>query len=407
MADEKWNLNTTGDLTAESGSPVGLVNPPRSADQHATDRPAGYGDQVVPPKPIWFTDTQGNPHSHGTAEPYKVLLFWRSNVGERDADLNSNYYMGVAGLQSVGVTGHRITVNGIGDVHHPGGETSVTITGYTDRTDPAHPVWRLIEPDTDYTFTVAAHNQSYEYGLASDPVTMHTPALGYDQQHLTYAPKPPNDLDFAAPLPLVSSTVGGPIQLRWTKVPGATSYEVFDNPTTATNEGMDPARIGLSQHDVKLGDAPQPAAGTSTVTFITTNYTVPRQAFALKVRAVRTDINGTAYGAFSPTLRGHIPAAFHAPGKPGVPALSENPIVGGQVKLALTAPPIDATHGGPEWYAVYDAGSKVANVPAPLGAAPQATLHYATGQNYSFTVVAGNTAGTSPASDALADTVPA
>lgn len=27
MAQEKWNLNTTGPLTAEPGSPVGLVNP--------------------------------------------------------------------------------------------------------------------------------------------------------------------------------------------------------------------------------------------------------------------------------------------------------------------------------------------------------------------------------------------
>ncbi|WP_125936328.1 hypothetical protein [Streptomyces sp. WAC 06738] len=189
MANEQWNLNTTTALTAEPGSPVGLVNPPLTADQRVSARPSGYGDQTVPPKPLWYLDPQGNPHSHGVAEPYKILLFWRSNVGEQNADLADSYYMGVAGLQSVGVTGHKITVNG-GDVHHPGGETSATLTGFWDRTDPDNPVWTAIAPDTDYTITIAAHNQEFGYGPDSDPITVHTPALGYDQLHLTLPPSP-------------------------------------------------------------------------------------------------------------------------------------------------------------------------------------------------------------------------
>jgi len=170
---------------------------------------------------------------------------------------------------------------------------------------------------------------------------------------------------------------------------------------------MDPARIGLNQHDVKIGEVNQPPAGTKTVTFTTPNYTVPRQGFALKVRAVRTDANGTAVSAFSPPLRGHIPQATNAPATPGAPGLFESPIVGGQVKLTIIPPTVTASSGAPEWYALYDGTRKVANVTAPLGVAPHVTLRYTTGQNYSFTVVAGNSAGTSAPSNALAGTVPA
>ncbi|MFF7676651.1 hypothetical protein [Actinacidiphila glaucinigra] len=245
MANEKWNLNTTGDLTAEPGSPVGLVNPPRTAAQHLADRPAEYGEQIVPPKPVWYLDTAGNPHSHGVAEPRKIQLFWRSDVGHDDPD-SATWYKGVAGLQSIGVAGHRITVVGEGDIHEPGGESTTTVTGYWDRTDPTHPAWVDLEPGTTYTFTVAAHNQAGEYGPESDALTVTTPAVGYDQQHNTLPPKPPNDVDFAGPLPVITSASGAGIQLRWTKIPNVTKYEVFDNATASTNEGMDPARPGLA-----------------------------------------------------------------------------------------------------------------------------------------------------------------
>ncbi|MEU1552096.1 fibronectin type III domain-containing protein [Streptomyces scabiei] len=406
MANERWNLNTTGALTAEPGSPVGLVNPPLTADERVEDRPEDYGEQVVPPKPIWFLDSEGDAHSHGVAEPYKVLLFWRSNVGNEAADLDDSYYMGVAGLQSVGVTGHRISVNGTGDVHHPGGETSATITGYWDRTDPEDPVWTEIEPETEYVFTVAAHNQAHEYGPESDELTVTTPAVGYDRQHLTLPPRPPNDLEFAAPLPVITTAGGGGIQLRWTKIANVTKYEIYDNTSQDTTEVMDPTRIGLNESDVKLGEVNQPGAGTTVVTYTTPAYTAPRRRFALKVRAVRTDDNGTAVSEFSTLLRGTIPASTVAPGTPGAPTLTTTPIVGGQVKLTITPPTIDSTHGAPEYYAVYDGTRQVAVVYTPLGTAPHVTLQYAAAQTYSFTVRAGNSVGVSAASTALTGTVP-
>ncbi|AZM47763.1 hypothetical protein DMB38_20010 [Streptomyces sp. WAC 06738] len=169
---------------------------------------------------------------------------------------------------------------------------------------------------------------------------------------------------------------------------------------------MDPSRIGLNSHDVKIGEVNQPSASTKTVTFTTPNYATPRQPFALKVRAVRTDSNGTAVSDFSPLLRGHLPATTVAPGTPGAPTLTTTPIVGGQVKLTLTPPTVDSTHGAPEWYAVYDGARKVATAYAPLGTAPHVTLQYAAAQTYSFTVVAGNSIGVSAASSALTGTVP-
>jgi len=169
---------------------------------------------------------------------------------------------------------------------------------------------------------------------------------------------------------------------------------------------MDPSRIGLNESDVKLGEVTQPGSGTRTVTYTTPNYTVPRRAFGIKVRAVHTDSNGTAVSDFSPILRGHLPASTVAPGTPGAPTLTTTPVVGGQVKLTISAPTVDSTHGAPEWYAIYDGSRKVASVSAPLGTAPHVTLQYAAGQTYSFTVVAGNSAGISSASTALTGTVP-
>lgn len=406
MANEKWNLNTTSALTAEPGSPTGLVNPPRTAEQHVADRPSDYGEQVVPPKPLWYLDKDANPHSRGVTEPYKVLLFWRSNIGDMPADLDDSYYMGVRGLQGIGVAGHLVTVNGTGEIYQPGSESSATITQYWDNTDPENSVLTEIEPETEYTFTVAAHNQAGEYGPASDPLTITTPAVGYEFQHLTLPPRPPNDIDFAAPLPVITSAGGGGIQLRWTKIANVTKYEIFDNTSQDTTEAMDPSRIGLNESDVKLGEVNQPGAGTTVVSFTTPNYTVPRRRFSLKVRAVRTDSNGTAVSEFSTPLRGTIPASNNAPGKPGAPTFTTAPTSNGQIKITIVPPAIGTVNGPPEWYALYDGTRKVATVDAPLGTAPHVQLQYAAGQSYSFTTVAGNSAGISPASNALAGTVP-
>ncbi|WP_329272059.1 fibronectin type III domain-containing protein [Streptomyces sp. NBC_01451] len=406
MAQEKWNLNTTGPLTAEPGSPVGLVNPPLTPDARVAARPEDYGEQVVPPKPLWYLDQEGDPHSHGVTEPYKVLLFWRSNIGDMAADLDDSYYMGVRGLQGIGVAGHLVTVNGDGEIYQPGSESSATITQYWDNTDPENPVLTEIEPETEYTFTVAAHNQAGEYGPASDPLTVTTPAVGYEFKHLTLPPRPPNDVTYAAPLPVITSAAGGGIQLHWTKIANVTKYEIFDNTSQDTTEAMDPSRIGLNESDVKLGEVNQPGANATTVTYTTPNYTAPRRRFALKVRAVRTDDNGTAVSEFSTPLRGTIPASTVAPGTPGAPTLTTTPIVGGQVKLTITPPTIDSTHGAPEYYAVYDGTRKVAVVYTPLGTAPHVTLQYTAAQTYSFTVAAGNSVGVSAASTALTGTVP-
>ncbi|MEV7902217.1 fibronectin type III domain-containing protein [Streptomyces anulatus] len=406
MANERWNLNTVGDLTAEPGTPAGLVNTPRTAAQRIADRPSEYGEQVIPPKPLWYLDKAGNPHSLGVTEPHKVLLFWRSNVGDAPADLDDGYYMGVTGLQGVGVAGHRVTINGSGEVLQPGGESSATLTGYWDNTDPQDPVWTAIKPETQYTVTVAAHNQAGQYGPPSDELVFTTPAIGYDRQHLTLPPRPPHDVDFAAPLPVITTAGGGGIQLRWTTVPEVAKYEVFDNPTEGTTDGMDPARPGLNSRDVKLGEVNQPSAGARTVTFTTPAYTTPRKRFALRVRAVRTDSNGTAYSDFSTPLRGALPASTVAPGKPAAPTLTTSPIVAGQIKLTINPPTINGSNGAPEYYAVYDGTRKVGVVNSPLGTAPHLTLQYAAGQSYSFTVVAGSSAGLSSASNPLAGTVP-
>lgn len=406
MALEKWNLNTTSELTAEPGSPVGLVNhPPRTPQQRLDDRPADYGEQIVPPKPLWYTDRDGNPHSHGITEPHRVQLYWRSNVGEQAADA-ATVFLGSNGLQSIGVAGHKITVGASGDVDAPGGEVMAHITGYWDRTDPDNPVWTTIKPETSYTFTVAAYNQAGELGPASDPLTLTTPAVGYDRQHLTLPPKAPDNFEYDAPLPVIDSAAGGPITVRWSTVPGATSYEVYDNPNAETDQAMDLDRIGLNENDVLLGSVPQPST-PGTVTYTTPNYTVPGQHFALKVRAVRTDDNGTAYSHFSNLLRGNLPAAHRAPDTPPAPTLTEDPIVGGTVKLTIDPPTIDADSGAPTWYAVYDGTRKVAVIGAPLGTPPHATFSYTAGQAYSFTIVAGNHAGVSAPSAPLSGTVPA
>lgn len=406
MANERWNLNTTSDLTAEPGTPVGLVNQPRNAAQRLTDRPSDYGEQVVPPKPLWYLNKAGQPHSLGVAEPHQFLLFWRSNVGDMAADLDDSYYMGVTGLQGIGVAGHRVTINATGEVLQPGGESSATISGFWDKSDPEDPVWTPIEPETEYTVTVAAHNQSGQFGPESDPLTLTTPAVGYDNQQLTLPPRPPNDVDFAAPLPVITTSGGGGIQLRWTTVPNVTKYEIFDNPTPGTTDGMDASRPGLNSRDVKLGEVNQPSAGTPTVTFTTPAYTTPRRRFALKVRAVRTNSYGTAYSEFSTPLRGALPASTVAPGTPGAPTLTVSPVVGGQVKLTISPPTINASNGSPEYYAVYDSTRQVAVVNSPLGAAPHVTLQYAAAQTYSFTVAAGNSVGVSNPSSALTGTVP-
>lgn len=416
MANEKWNLTTNSALTSEPGSPVALVNPPLTAEQRVVARPADYGDSVVSPKPTWYKTADGEDTGAGRVQPREIQLYWHSNIGEIAAHSKmpplpplpdqGGYNLGSRGLDHIYIAGHRVTVVGEGDVIVPGGDTDALITGYWDRTDPVHPQWTRIAPETEYTVTVEAYNHDNVYGPASDELTVTTPAVGYDQQHNTLPPGPVNDVQFGGPLPVITSSGGGAITLRWQKQLNVTKYEVFDNSSRETDVPMDLARPGLNEGDVKLGEVNQPSGTTQTVTFTTPNYTTPDQRLALKIRAVRTDSNGTATGPFSPILRSQIPPATASPGKAGTPTLTESPIVGGQVKLTLVPPSIGSANGAPTYYAVYDGTRKVATVQAPLGTAPHVTLSYKAAQAYSFTVVAGNSLGTGTPSNALTGTVP-
>lgn len=417
MANENWNIETNSELTAEPGSPVALVNAPRTAEQRVADRPAEYGDSVVPPKPSWYKTADGDDTGAGRIEPREIQLFWHSNIGEIQAHSQmpplpptpdaGGYNLGSRGLDHIYIAGHRIILTGKGDITVPGADTDVILTGYWNRTDPVHPQWVRIQPTTAYTVTVAAYNHDNVYGPESDPLTVTTPAVGYDRQHTTLPPGPVNDLQFSAPLPVITSSGGGPVLLRWNKQLNVTKYEVYNNPSRETDVPMDLTRPGLNVGDVKLGEIAQPAGNTQTVTTTTPNFTTPELRLALKVRAVRTDADGTAVGPFSTVLRSQLPPATAAPGKAGAPTLTESPVVGGQVKLTLVPPSIGPANGAPTYYAVYDGTRKVATVSAPLGTAPHVTLAYKPSQAYSFTVVAGNSLGTGTASTALTGTTPA
>lgn len=416
MANEKWNLETNGALTAEPGSPVALVDPPRTAEKRVADRPTDYGDSVVPPKPTWYKTTDGDDTGAGRVMPYEIQLFWHSNIGEIKAHSKmppmpplpdqGGYNLGSRGLDHIYIGGHRITVVGEGDVIVPGGDTDAIVHGYWDRTDPVHPQWVRVQPETAYTVTVAAYNHDNAYGPDSDALTVTTPAVGFDQQHNTRPPGPVNDLSFASPLPVITSSAGGPVTLRWNRQVNVTKYEVFNNSSRETDVPMDLARPGLNVGDTKLGEINQPGGTNQTVSFTTPNFTAPDLRLALKVRAVRTDTNGTATGPFSTVLRSQLPPATAVPGKAGTPTLTESPVVGGQVKLTLVPPSIGSVNGSPTYYAVYDGARQVASVDAPLGAPPHVTLSYKAGQAYSFTMVAGNSLGVGAASTALTGTVP-
>jgi hypothetical protein len=416
MANEKWNLETNSALTAEPGSPVALVDDPRTAEERVADRPADYGESIVPPKPTWYKTADGEDTGAGRVQPREIQVYWRSNIGEISAHAKmpplpplpdqGGYNLGSRGLDHIYIAGHRVTVVGEGDVIVPGSEGDALITGYWDRTNAVRPQWVRITPETEYTLTVAAYNHDDVYGPESAPLTVTTPAVGYDQQHTTLPPTAPDNLQFGAPLPVITSTAGGPIVLTWDKQRDVTLYEVYTNPTRETDVAMDPDRIGLDVGDVKVGEINQPTGTNPTVTFTTSNFTVPEQRLALKVRSVRTDANGTAFSPFSTVLRSQLPPATASPGKAGTPTLTESPVVGGQVKLTLTPPSIGPVNGAPSYYAVYDGSRQVASVQAPLPAAPHVTLNYKAGQAYSFTVVAANSLGVGPASTALTGTVP-
>jgi hypothetical protein len=397
-----WNLETTTDATAEPGSAAGLTTwPPLTYAARIAARPANYGKPFVPPAPSWRTDSSGNPTPGGAVTPRSIQLSWLHNIG---AITPSPGNKGSRGLDSIGVGGHNIYINGAAapSLFIKGARTNTVITGYS-----ASGVWTPIQPATSYFIRVEPVDVNLvASGNLGPTLSVTTPAASTTSQQVTTNPKTPGNVALAAPLPVITSNAGGAIQLGWNRVVDATSYEVWDNNTVGTTLKPDPANPGFYLGDSRIiSSIAQPPAGTP-VTASTPNYTVPRVPVRLRVRAVKTDANGTAYSAFSPTIYETIPAALNAPAAPPAPALNGT-VAAGLVHLNITAPTVSPSNGAPEWYAVYDGTKRVAYLTGVLGAAPQVTLQYTVNQPYSFTVVCGNSQGVSTASAALAGTTPA
>jgi hypothetical protein len=402
----KWNLETNTDATGEAGSAANLTtSPPLTYAQRITNRPANYGKPFVPPTPQWYTNTTGTAIPGGTVTPTSIQLFWRSNVGQIAAVPGNK---GSNGLDSMGVGAHNLYVNGATSPSFTirGAKLNHVLTGYWSSATP--PVWTPIAPSTTYTIVVEpCDTTQVASGNKSTSLSVTTPAASTTSQQVTTNPTTPGGLALAAPLPVITSNAGGAIQLSWNRVNSATSYEVWDNNTVSTDLLPDLSNPGRYIGDVLLvGAIAQPALPATSVTASTPAYTVPRVPVRLRVRAVKTDSNGTAYSAFSPMLRLTIPAALNAPAAPPAPTLNGT-VAAGLIHLNLTAPTVSAAAGPPEWYAVYDGTKRVAYLNAPLGAAPQVTLQYGLSQPYNFTVVCGNSQGASPASTALTGTTPA
>jgi hypothetical protein len=401
----EWNLETNTDLTGEPGSASGLTtSPPLTPAQRIANRPAGYGQKFVPPTPQWYTNATGTLIPGGSLTPTSIQLFWHSNIGQIPATTGNK---GSKGLDSMGVGAHNLYINGATSpsLTIRGPKLNHVLTGYWSSATPA--VWTPIVPNTAYTIVVEpCDTNQVASGNRSTALSVTTPATSTTSQQVTTNPKTPGNVALAAPLPVITSNAGGAIQLGWNRVPDATSYEVWDNNTVGTTLKPDPNNPGFYLGDTRvIASVAQPPAGTP-VTATTPNYTVPRVPVRLRVRAVKTDANGTAYSAFSPPVYATIPAALNAPAAPPAPALNGT-VAAGLVHLNITAPTVSASNGAPEWYAVYDGTRRVAYLTGVLGAAPQVTLQYTVNQPYSFTVICGNSQGASPASAALAGTTPA
>ncbi|KJK56231.1 hypothetical protein [Saccharothrix sp. ST-888] len=401
-----WNLETNEDLTSEPGTAAGLTTaPPLTPAQRIAARPANYGKPFVPPTPQWYTNSAGTPIPGGQVTPTTIQLFWHSNVGQIAASANNK---GSRGLDGIGIGAHNLYINGATSpsLTIRGPKLTTVLTGYWSAATP--PVWTPLAPNTAYTVVVEACDTTLvASGNKSAALSVTTPATSTTSQQVTLPPEPAGGVALAAPLPVLTSNAGGVIQLSWVRSPHATSYEIWDNNTAGTTLKQDPANLGLYLGDTRVvASVPQPALPATTVTASTPAYTVPRTPVRLRVRAVRTDGNGTAYSSWSPTVYATIPAALNAPATASAPTLNGT-VSAGLVKLNLTAPTVSTSNGAPEWYAVYDGTKRVAYLTAPLGAAPQVTLQYGLSQAYSFTVVCGNSQGVAPASAALTGTTPA
>lgn len=319
MADvkNKWTLEVGTDYTAPIGGPDGLtVDPPLTPAQRDALRPLNYGEYFTPPPPLPYKTVNANGDLvntfAGEADETTFRIYWKSNVGAVPEDLTQDY-MGVRGLDSLGITGHRITV--------AGGPPGFTPRLYTTT---GAQLWAEIGPvpsnpdkvtPTPYLVTIQAVGLG-GVSLPSETIPCFTDKPYEPPQGLSPLATPAA-LNLAGPLPI--SPVLGSVKLVFRSVFGVSGYQVWDNRSLETAIGMDPARPGLMEYDFQVKtDIPQPAESSWTpdnperLIYFDTVPSVLAFPFAFKVRAYKTytDAGGvprTAFSAFSPPLRGRIP----------------------------------------------------------------------------------------------------
>ncbi|MEU1816043.1 hypothetical protein ABZ543_12730 [Streptomyces roseifaciens] len=308
MADprNKWNTLCGTELTAQSGTAEGLdLWPPLTPAQRIAARPPDYGAYFTPPAPVFYTTTnvagqQVNTPA-GSASLDSFRLYWRSNVGAMPADLAKDY-MGVRGLDSLGIDGHLLTVTG-----GPSGFTAraLSIPGPRLWAEvgpvPYNPAPASGEPDTPYVVTVYALGKGGTMSRGSQPINCYT--CRRDDVEPPPPPGVPPGLSIIGGLPTAPSTG---IRLSWEWVNDATTYEVWTNSSTATAIGMDPTRDGLMEGDELAATRQQPGEYQRDIEAILPP--VPGGTpFMLKVRAVTTRNGMTARSPFSPIIRGVTP----------------------------------------------------------------------------------------------------
>lgn len=422
MSTPVWNIETNSDLTAESGSAAGHTTfPPETAAARLTDR-AGASYPVLPSMatPTWYLDTTGTATPGGKIGPRHIQLFWHSNTGAipagslmppltptASADPNNK---GSKGLDSIGISGHNIYINGGTNPSYTthGPQTTVGLTGYWSQATP--PVWVPLAPSTTYTITVQPFKLqpgingltpgTAILGTKSASLSVTTPAATTTTQQVTTNPGPPGGVTLTAPLPVITSTAGGPISLTWNRIAGATSYEVWDNNTLGDTLVLDPSNPGFFIGDTRIvASVSQPALPATQVTVNTPNYTAPSLPVRIKVRAVKTDSNGTAYSAFSPTMYATIPAALNIPAVPAAPTVA---FTGHNALVTVVPGTVSSSFGPAAFYNVYDGAKFITQLTAPT--LTTHIIYSGAGVAYSITVVAGNSKGLSAASPATAGT---
>jgi hypothetical protein len=417
MTGTKWNIETNSDLTAEAGTAVGLDTlPPETVAGRLSDRAgASYPQKAALTAPVWYQDSTATNIPGGAVRPRAIHLFWQALQGAIPAgskmpplsptgggDLTNK---GSKGVANIGVGATNIYVGGVTAapslrIKSPSANT--VVTGYWSSATP--PVWVPIVPSTTYAFVLESCDPvtGVGSGVKSASLSVTTPATSTTTQNVTTPPGAPGGLTLTAPVPVIVSGAGSPLALTWNRVVGATTYEVWDNNTVGDDLTMDPANPGFNIGDVRINAAvAQPALPATQVTVNTPNYQHPGVPVRLKVRAIKTDSNGTAYSAFSPVLNLTIAPANSIPGVAPAPTPTNGS--GHTVSVVINAPTISSSFPPPDYYKLFDGATLKATVAYPASA-PVVLTYSGTGVAYSLTVVAGNAKGAAAASTAATGT---